>query len=50
MKVIGVSCVTDMAIGEEIEGISHEQVVEVANRTKPKFISLVKEIVAHVDE
>lgn len=46
MKVIGISCVTDMAIGEEIEGITHEQVVEVANRTKPKFIKLVKAIVS----
>ncbi|MFC5529141.1 purine-nucleoside phosphorylase [Cohnella yongneupensis] len=46
MQVIGISCVTDMAIGEELEPLSHEQVIEVANRTKPKFISLVKEIVA----
>ncbi|WP_017728159.1 purine-nucleoside phosphorylase [Halalkalibacterium ligniniphilum] len=49
MKVIGISCITDMAIGEEIEGITHEQVVEVANRTKPKFIKLVKEIVSTVE-
>jgi len=49
MKVIGISCITDMAIGEELEGITHEQVVEVANRTKPKFIQLVKEIVATVE-
>ncbi|WP_088102350.1 purine-nucleoside phosphorylase [Halalkalibacter urbisdiaboli] len=48
MNVIGISCVTDMAIGEDIKGITHEEVVEVANRTKPKFISLVKEIVATV--
>ncbi|MEB1808752.1 MAG: purine-nucleoside phosphorylase [Bacillaceae bacterium] len=49
MKVIGISCITDMAIGEELEGITHEQVVEVANRTKPKFIKLVKKIVADVE-
>lgn len=46
MQVIGISCVTDMAIGEELEPLSHEQVIEVANRTKPRFISLVREIVA----
>ncbi|OXS57991.1 purine-nucleoside phosphorylase [Cohnella sp. CIP 111063] len=45
MKVIGISCVTDMAIGEHLEPLSHEQVIEVANRTKPKFISLVKAVV-----
>jgi len=49
LKVIGISCITDMAIGEELEPLTHEQVVEVANRTKPKFISLVKEIVAKVN-
>lgn len=48
MKVIGISCITDMAIGEEIQGITHAEVVEVANRTKPKFIKLVKEIVSTV--
>jgi purine-nucleoside phosphorylase len=48
MKVIGISCITDMAIGEELEPLTHEQVVEVANRTKPRFINLVKNIVATV--
>ncbi len=45
LEVIGISCITDMAIGEEIEGISHEEVVDVANRTKPTFIRLMKEII-----
>jgi purine-nucleoside phosphorylase len=42
LKVLGISCITDMAIGEVLEPLTHEQVVEVANRTKPKFIELVK--------
>ncbi|WLR49652.1 purine-nucleoside phosphorylase [Bacillus tianshenii] len=46
MNVLGISCVTDMAIGEDLEPLTHEQVVETANRTRPKFIKLVKEIVA----
>ncbi|MFD1738790.1 purine-nucleoside phosphorylase [Bacillus salitolerans] len=46
LKVLGISCITDMAIGEELEPLTHEQVVEVANRTKPKFIQLVKEFLA----
>ncbi|SFL99513.1 purine-nucleoside phosphorylase [Salibacterium qingdaonense] len=44
LKVLGISCITDMAVGEEIEGVSHEEVMETASRTKPRFISLVKEI------
>lgn len=45
LKVIGISCITDMAIGEEIQGITHEEVVAVANQAKPKFKKLMKEIV-----
>lgn len=49
LKVLGISCVTDMAIGEELEPLSHEQVMEVANRTKPMFIELVKSFVREVN-
>jgi purine-nucleoside phosphorylase len=48
LKVLGISCITDMAIGEELEPLTHEQVVEVANRTKPKFTALVKAFVREV--
>ncbi|PTM58599.1 purine-nucleoside phosphorylase [Desmospora activa] len=48
LRCLGISCITDMAIGEELEPLTHEQVVEVANRTKPRFIRLVKGIVAEV--
>jgi purine-nucleoside phosphorylase len=48
LKVLGISCITDMAIGEELEPLTHEQVVEVANRTKPRFIQLVKEFLSAV--
>jgi purine-nucleoside phosphorylase len=45
IRVIGISCITDMAIGEQLEPLTHEQVVAVANRTKPIFSSLVRAIV-----
>lgn len=48
LKVLGISCVTDMAIGEELEPLTHDQVVEVANRTRPKFITLVKGFLSEV--
>ncbi|KAB3527372.1 purine-nucleoside phosphorylase [Alkaliphilus serpentinus] len=47
-RVLGISCVTDMAIPDSLESISHQQVMEVANKTKPKFISLVKGILKEV--
>ncbi|WP_425448685.1 purine-nucleoside phosphorylase [Dethiothermospora halolimnae] len=48
LDVLGISCVTDMAIADEIESISHEEVVKVAAETRPKFIKLVKGIIAEV--
>lgn len=48
LKVLGISCITDMAIGEELEPLTHEQVMKVANETKPKFISLVRAFVKEV--
>ncbi|MXQ52179.1 purine-nucleoside phosphorylase [Shimazuella alba] len=48
LRVMGISCITDMAIGEELEPLTHEQVMETANRTKPKFIQLVKGFISEV--
>lgn len=48
LRVLGISCITDMAIGEELEPLTHEQVVAVANRTKPKFKSLIRAFVRGV--
>ncbi|MFZ5965819.1 MAG: purine-nucleoside phosphorylase [Bacillota bacterium] len=48
MRVLGISCVTDMAIADGLEPLEHERVVEVANQTRPKFIKLVKGIINEV--
>jgi purine-nucleoside phosphorylase len=45
MRVLGISCITDMAIGDSLEPLSHAQVVAVANETQPKFIELLRHIV-----
>jgi len=44
MNILGISCITDMAIGETIEGITHDEVMEVATRAKPRFKGLVRQI------
>lgn len=46
MRVLGISCITDMAIAETLEALTHEQVVAVANRTKPLFKQLMKKLVS----
>lgn len=48
LKVLGISCITDMAIGEELEPVTHEQVISVANQTKPKLTQLVRGFVRNV--
>jgi len=48
LRVLGISCVTDMAIADGLEPLEHSVVVEVANRTRPKFIKLVKGILQEV--
>lgn len=48
IRVLGISCVTDMAIPETMSPPTHEHVVAVANETRPKFIRLVTEIVKNI--
>lgn len=48
MKVLGISCITDMAIAEDLEPLDHSKVMETANKAMNKFISLVKEIVKNM--
>lgn len=42
MRVLGISCITDMSLPDELEPLTHEQVVKIANQTRPKFIALVR--------
>lgn len=45
MKVFGVSCITDMAIADNLEPLDHEKVMETANKAKEKFVKLIKEMI-----
>ncbi len=48
MKVLGIACVTDLSIPDQHHGVSHEEVMAVAERMKPDFIKLVKAIVRQI--
>lgn len=48
IKVLGISLITDMAIGEELEPLTHEQVVAVAEKSKYKFMDLVQGVLKEV--
>ncbi|WP_097025744.1 purine-nucleoside phosphorylase [Clostridium peptidivorans] len=48
MKVLGISCITDMAIADNLEPLDHAKVVETANKAMAKFVNLVKQIVKNL--
>ncbi|MBQ6335079.1 MAG: purine-nucleoside phosphorylase [Erysipelotrichaceae bacterium] len=45
LKVIGISCITNMAAGMTGEELTHEEVQETADKVKDQFKQLIKEIV-----
>jgi len=45
MRVLGISAITDMATGETVVVISHEEVMATAKRIEPDFVQLLRVIV-----
>ena len=43
MKIVAVSCITNMAAGVTDKKLSHEEVQETANRVKTQFKEIIKE-------
>lgn len=48
MKVLGISCLTNMACGILDQPLSHDEVIEVASLAREKFIKLVTESIARM--
>lgn len=48
LKVLGISCITNMASGILNKPLSHAEVIETANRAKEDFTRLVKKIVQNI--
>ena len=45
MEVFGISVITDMGDEENIETVSHDEVLEAAKKAEPKVRSLIKELI-----
>ena len=45
MKVLGISCISNMAAGILDQPLHHDEVIETTERVKANFLALVKEIV-----
>jgi purine-nucleoside phosphorylase len=48
MRVLGISCITNMGTGISGEKLNHDEVTETANRIKDKFVRLMKEILKQI--
>lgn len=48
MKVLGISCITNMAAGILDQPLSHDEVIETTEMVKSTFLSLVKKIVTEM--
>ncbi|MBI3039440.1 purine-nucleoside phosphorylase [bacterium] len=44
-RVLGVSCITDMATGEGHEEVNHELVISAANAAQPYFLNLLRGVI-----
>jgi len=45
MRVLGISCITDMAIADNLEPLDHRKVLETAAKAQNKFVSIVKSVI-----
>ncbi len=47
MRCMGIACITDMAIPDQMhQALTHEAVMEVAKRTRPQFVRLLSGIIS----
>ncbi len=49
MRVLGVTAITDMATGEQVLPVTHDEVIKTAQEIEPKFIRLVRRILRDLD-
>lgn len=42
LKALGIACITDMALPDSLEPLTEQQVIDVANQTRPKLLKLVR--------
>lgn len=50
MRVLGISCVTNMAAGTTDAPLNQEEVLEIAARIKPQFIALLRAVIPRISE
>lgn len=49
LKVLGISCITDMCIPDLLEPVDFKKVIEVANRAEPQITRLVEKVIRELE-
>lgn len=49
IKVLGMSCITNLGTGMSTDKLSHDEVTEVADMVKDKFSRLIREIISRIE-
>jgi len=49
IKVLGISCITNMAAGILNQPLVHTEVIETSNKVKDKFTKLVNKIISEIN-
>jgi len=49
LRVLGISCVTDMCIPDTLEPVDFRKVIEVANKAEPKVTRLVEKVIEKIE-
>jgi purine-nucleoside phosphorylase len=50
IRVLGISCVTNMAAGTTDAQLNQEEVLEIAARIKPQFVGLLRAVIPRISE
>jgi purine-nucleoside phosphorylase len=50
IKVLGISCVTNMAAGVLDQPLDHQEVLDTAERVKAQFVALLRAVIPHIAE
>lgn len=48
LKVLGISCISNMAAGILDQPLNHEEVIETTEKVKANFLQYVKELIKHI--
>jgi purine-nucleoside phosphorylase len=48
MKALGISNITNLALADSDEPVNHEEVLQVAEESRPRFVRLMKEIIGRI--